>query len=72
LDYIKLRLFRISRKIIKINYKLDLLVKMKIYLVQHIVILKLVYGNYKLLLYKVDTYKRQKEDKWEVQKVINY
>ena len=63
LDYIKLRLFKISRKIIKVNYKLDLLAKMKIYLVQYIVILKPVYRNYKPPLYKIDIYKRQKEDK---------
>jgi hypothetical protein len=34
--------------------------------------LKPAYREYKLLLYKVDTYKKHKEDKWEVQKVINY
>jgi hypothetical protein len=33
LNYIKLGLFRILRKIIKVNYKLDLLVKIKIHLV---------------------------------------
>jgi hypothetical protein len=63
LDYIKLRLFKILKKITEVNYKLDLLVKIKIYLVQHIAILKLVYKEYKLLLYKVDIYKRHKEDK---------
>jgi hypothetical protein len=72
LDYIKLGLFRILRKIIKVNYKLDLPVKIKIYLVQHIAILKLVYREHKLLLYKVDTYRGRKKDKWEVQKVVNY
>jgi hypothetical protein len=63
LNYIKLGLFRISRKIIKVNYKLDLPVKIKIYLVQYIIILKLVYREYKLFLYKVDIYKGYKEDK---------
>jgi hypothetical protein len=63
LDYIKLRLFKVLRKIIKVNYKLDLLVKIKIYLVQYITILKLVYREYKPLLYKVDMYKGYKEDK---------
>jgi hypothetical protein len=63
LDYIKLRLFRILRKIIKVNYELDLLVKIKIYLVQYIIILKLAYRNYKLLLYKADTYRRREENK---------
>ena len=28
--------------------------------------LKLVYGEYKLLVYKVDMYKGREEDKWEV------
>jgi hypothetical protein len=63
LDYIKLGLFRISKKITKVNYKLDLPVKMKIYLIQYIVILKPVYREYKLPLYKADTYKGYKEDK---------
>jgi hypothetical protein len=63
LDYIKLRLFKILRKITEINYKLDLLAKIKIYLVQYIIILKLVYREYKLPLYKTDTYKKHKKDK---------
>jgi hypothetical protein len=63
LDYIKLGLFRILRKIIEVNYKLDLLVKIKIHLVQYIAILKLVYREHELLLYKVDMYKGHKEDK---------
>ena len=28
--------------------------------------LKLVYGEYKLLIYKADTYKGREEDKWEI------
>ena len=63
MDYVKLRPFKITRKITEINYKLGLLVKIKIYSVQYIIILKLVYREYKLLLYKVDIYKRHKEDK---------
>jgi hypothetical protein len=58
--------FRILRKITEVNYKLDLLAKIKIYPVQYIIILKLVYREYKPLLYKADIYKRHKEDKWEV------
>ena len=50
----------------KVNYKLDLLIKIKIYLVQHIIILKLVYREYKLLIYKADTYKGKEKDKQEV------
>ena len=53
-------------------YKLDLPAKMKIYLVQHIAILKLAYRNIKPLLYKIEIYKGQEEDKWDVQKIINY
>ena len=63
MDYVKLRPFKISRKIIEVNYKLDLPVKIKIYLVQYITILKLVYRNHELPLYKVDIYKGHKEDK---------
>ena len=47
----------------EVNYKLDLLVKIKIYLVQYITILKLVYREYKLLIYKTDIYKNRKENK---------
>ena len=44
---------------------------MKIYLVQHIAILKPVYGNIEPLVYKIEIYKGQKEDKWDIQKIIN-
>jgi hypothetical protein len=40
-----------------------LLAKIKIYLIQHIAILKSVYREYKLPLYKVDMYRGYKEDK---------
>ena len=50
----------------EINYKLDLLAKIKIYLVQYIIILKPVYGEYKPLIYKIDIYKGREEDKQEV------
>jgi hypothetical protein len=63
LDYIKLGLFKISKKITEVNYKLDLLVKIKIYLVQYIAILKPVYRNYKPPLYKADIYKKWEENK---------
>ena len=72
LDYIKLRPFRIAAKISKIIYKLDLPAKIKIYLVQHIIILEPVKGNVEPLLYKIDIYKGQEEDKQDVQKVIDY
>ena len=63
LNYIKLELFKVKRKITEVNYKLDLPVKIKIYLVQYIAMLKLVYREYKPLIYKADIYKSRKEDK---------
>ena len=45
-------LFKIINKVIEVLYRLDLLPKIKIYLVYYIAILKLVYGNYKPLIYK--------------------
>ena len=45
-------LFKIINKIIKVSYRLDLPLKMKIHLVYYIAILKLVYRNYKSLVYK--------------------
>ena len=44
--------FKIINKVIKVLYRLDLLLKIKIYPVYYIAILELVYGNYKLLIYK--------------------
>jgi hypothetical protein len=44
--------FKIINKVMEVLYKLDLLLKMKIYLVHYIAILELVYRNYKLLVYK--------------------
>jgi hypothetical protein len=66
LDYIKLELFKISKKVIEVNYKLDLLAKIKFYLIQYIAILELVYREYKPPLYKADIYKGHKEDKWKI------
>ena len=40
--------------------------KIKIHLVQYIVILKLVYGEYKPLIYKAGIYKGREEDEWEI------
>jgi len=45
LDYIKIGLFKIVVKISEVIYRLDLLVKIKIYPIQYIVMLKLVYKN---------------------------
>ena len=45
-------LFKIINKVIKVSYRLDLLLKIKICPVYYIVILKPVYRNHKLLVYK--------------------
>jgi len=63
LDHIKIGLFKIIEKILEVMYRLDLLVKMKIYLVQYITMLKLAHGDLILLVYKKDTYRGQEEDK---------
>ena len=44
--------FKIINKITKVLYRLDLLLKIKIYPVYYIAILELAYRNYKLLVYK--------------------
>ena len=44
--------FKIINKVIKVSYRLDLPLKIKIHLVYYIAILKLVYGNHKSLVYK--------------------
>ena len=63
-------LFKIISKVIEVLYRLDLLLKIKIHSVYYITILEPVYGNYKLLVYKQDMYKRYKEDKWLVKKIL--
>ena len=45
-------LFKIINKIIEVLYRLDLLLKIKIHPVYYIAILKPVYRNYELLVYK--------------------
>jgi len=57
LDHIKIGLFKIVGKILEVIYRLNLLAKIKIYLVQHIIILKPVYRDLALLVYKEDTYR---------------
>jgi len=57
LDYIKIGPFKVTAKILEIIYRLNLLAKIKIYLVQYIIILKPAYKDLKLLIYKIDTYK---------------
>ena len=50
----------------EVNYKLDLLAKIKIYPVQYIIMLELVYREHELLMYKADMYRGKEEDEWEV------
>ena len=45
-------LFKIINKVMEVSYRLDLLLKIKIYLVYYIAMLKLAYKGYKLLVYK--------------------
>ena len=55
--------FKIINKVMEVLYRLNLLLKIKIYLVYYITILELVYGNHKPLVYKQDMYKGHEEDK---------
>ena len=45
-------LFKIINKVMEVLYRLNLLLKIKIYPVYYINILELVYRNYELLIYK--------------------
>ena len=47
--------FKIISKVIEVLYRLDLPLKIKIYLVYYIAILEPVYGNHEPLVYKQDT-----------------
>ena len=62
--------FKIINKVMEILYRLNLLLKIKIHLVYYIAILKLVYRNHELLVYKQDMYKGHEEDKWLVKKIL--
>ena len=63
-------LFKIINKVIEVLYRLDLLLKIKIYLVYYIAMLKLVYKNHKPLIYKQKTYKGQEQDEWLIKKIL--
>ena len=45
-------MFKIISKVIKVSYRLNLLLKIKIYLVYYIAMLEPAYRSYKLLIYK--------------------
>ena len=72
LDYIKLGPYRIKEKLLEVIYRLDLPVKIKIYLVQYIAILELAIGEIKPPVYKMEIYRGQEEDKQDVQRIISY
>jgi len=57
LDHVKIGPFKIVEKTLEVMYRLDLPAKIKIYPVQHIVILELVYRDLAPLVYKEDTYR---------------
>jgi len=57
LDYIKIGLFKIVEKISEVIYRLNLLAKIKIYLVQYIAMLEPAHKDLVLLVYKEDIYK---------------
>ena len=57
MDYVRLGLFKIIVKISEVIYRLNLPARIKIYPIQHIAILELVYRNVKPLVYKIDIYK---------------
>ena len=44
--------FKIINKVMEVLYRLDLILKIKIYLVYYIAMLEPVHGNHKLLVYK--------------------
>ena len=64
--------FKIINKVTEVLYRLDLLLKIKIHSVYYIAMLKPAYGNHKLLVYKQDIYKRCKEDKQLVKKILQH
>ena len=57
MDYVRLGLFKIIVKILEVTYRLNLLAKIKIYPIQHIIMLEPVYRDVKLLVYKEDMYR---------------
>ena len=65
-------LFKIINKVIEVLYRLYLLLKIKIYLVYYITMLKPAHRNHKLLIYKQDIYKRYKKNKSLVKKILQY
>ena len=72
MDHVKIGLFKVLEKILEVNYRLDLLERIKIYLVQYIIILELAHGDIEPPVYEQDIYRGREEDKWPVRIIINY
>jgi len=53
-------------------YRLDLLAKIKIYLVQYIATLEPAHRDLAPPVYKENIYRGQEEDKWPLKKIISY
>ena len=64
--------FKIINKVIKVLYRLDLLLKMKIHPVYYITMLEPAHRNHKPLVYKQDIYKGRKKDEQPVKKILQY
>ena len=64
--------FKIINKVMEVLYRLDLLLKIKIYPVYYIAILEPVHGNHKPPVYKQDMYKGREEDEQLVKKILQY
>ena len=63
MDHVRLGPFKIVAKILEVMYRLNLPARIKIYPIQYIAILELAYRDVELLVYKIDTYRGQEEDK---------
>ena len=72
MDHAKIGPFKILEKISEVNYRLDLLEKMKIHPVQHIAMLELAHGETEPPVYKQDTYRGREEDEWPVKAIISH
>jgi len=72
LDHVRLGPFEISQRISPVTFKLNLPAKIKIYPIQHIIMLELAHGNIKPLVYEADTYRGQEEDEWQVSKIVSH
>src|SRR6266571_5163353 len=72
LDHVKLGLFKFLKKVIKVTFKLNLLLRIKFYLMQYIFILKTGHRNLKRLVYKFKTYKGQKRINGQLKKTLSH